>query len=95
MQQFRDDPEHAKLLEAARLAAHAAHDIASPVLVSALSYLQPVSANLSLPLDIRDRVRQAAVRVAEAAVHLECLPAIFEAEQADRPTDGQIGPPVE
>jgi len=82
MQPIRDDPARAQLLKDARLAAQVAHAIASPALSSALSYLELVSANDALPDELRSRSREAALRVAEAAVHLECLPDLIVFEEA-------------
>ncbi len=73
-----DDPARAQLLKDARLAAQVAHAVASPALVSALSYLELVADNLLLPDALRGRAREAALRVAEAAVHLEYLPEIID-----------------
>jgi hypothetical protein len=74
------DPERAELLEAARVAAQTAHEIAIPPLVSALGYLASLADNSLLPEEICQRARQATLRVVEAAVHLECLPDVFNAE---------------
>ncbi len=76
MQPNREDSGRAQLLQRALLAAQAAQAVASPSLASALAYLGLVSSNLSLPDELRTRAREAALRVAEAAVHLECLPEI-------------------
>jgi hypothetical protein len=73
MQPLRDDPARVQLLKDARLAAQGAHAVASPALASALSYLELVTDNESLPDGLRARAREAALRVADAAVHLECL----------------------
>jgi hypothetical protein len=73
------DPDRTQVLETARLAARTAHEIASPPLVSALGYLASLSDNSLLPVELRSRAKQAALRVAEAAVHLECLPEVFNA----------------
>jgi hypothetical protein len=78
MQPSRDDPARAQLLKDARTAAQVANAVASPALASALGYLELVSGNLLLPDELRIRAREAALRVAEAAVHLECLPDIIE-----------------
>jgi hypothetical protein len=76
---FADEPDPTQLLETARLAARTAHEIASPPLVSALSYLASLSDNSLLPVELRYKAKQAALRVAEAAVHLEYLPEVFNA----------------
>ena len=78
---YRDDPARAELLHGARLAAQVAHAVASPALASALSYLELVADNVLLPDTLRARAREAALRVAEAAVHLEYLPQIIEFEE--------------
>ena len=78
MQPSRDDPARTQLLRDARTAAQVAHAIASPALASALGYLELVADNLLLPDELRIRAREAALRVAEAAVHLECLPDVIE-----------------
>lgn len=78
MQASRDDPARMQLLKDARLATQVAHAVASPALLSALSYLELVSGNSLLPDDLRSRAREAAIRVAEAAVHLECLPDVVD-----------------
>jgi len=83
MQPIRDDPTRTQLLKDARLAARVAQAVAHPALESALSYLELVSGNALLPDELRSRAREAALRVAEAAVHLECLPEMIEFE--DRP----------
>jgi hypothetical protein len=72
-----DDTDPAQVLETARVAARTAHDIASPPLISALSYLASLSDNALLPIELRYTAKQAALRVAEAAVHLEYLPEVF------------------
>jgi hypothetical protein len=72
-----DDADPAQLLETARVAARTAHEIASRPLVSALSYLASLSNNSLLPIELRYTARQAALRVAEAAVHLAYLPEVF------------------
>src|ERR1700730_11925250 len=71
-------PARSQLLRDARLAAQVAHTVASPALASALGYLELVAWNTSLPDEVRARAREAALRLAEAAVHLECLPDIVE-----------------
>jgi hypothetical protein len=55
--------------------------VASPALASALSYLELVSDNVLLPDTLRGRAREAALRVAEAAVHLEYLPDIIDDQE--------------
>jgi hypothetical protein len=77
----RDDPARARLLHDARLAAQVALAVASPALTSALDYLELVVDNVLLPETLRGRAREAALRVAEAAVHLECLPDIIGYEE--------------
>ena len=74
-----DDPDRTQVLETARLAARTAHEIASPPLVSALGYLASLSDNSLLPVELRYKAKQAALRVAEAAGHLEYLPEVFNA----------------
>src|SRR5712692_911535 len=74
-----DDPDRTQVLETARLAARTAHEIASPPLVSALGYLASLSDNSLLPVELRYKAKQAALRVAEAAVHLEYMPEVFNA----------------
>ena len=86
MQPNRDDPARAQLLKDARLAAQVAHAVASPALASALSYLELVSDNVLLPDMLRGRAREAALRVAEAAVHLECLPDIIDFQELEART---------
>ena len=76
-----DDPERARLFHDARLAAQVAHAMASPALTSALSYLELVVDNVLLPDTLRRRAREAALRLAEAAVHLESLPDIIGYEE--------------
>jgi hypothetical protein len=73
MHTVRDDLPREQLLNA-RLAVQAAHAVAAPSLVSALEFLQSVSANIVLPDELRAEARVAAIRVAEAAMHLETLP---------------------
>jgi hypothetical protein len=75
-----DDPERAQVFESARLTARTAHEIASPPLVTALGYLSSLSNNTLLPVELRYRAKQAALRVAEAVIQLECLPDVFNAE---------------
>ena len=79
--QLADDAERKHVLESARLAARTAHEIASPPLVAALGYLTSLSNNSLLPVELRYRAKQAALRVAEAVVQLECLPEAFIAEE--------------
>src|ERR1700681_206212 len=81
--EFADDQDRTHVLENARLAARTAHEIAGPPLVSALGYLASLSDNSLLPVELRYRAKQAALRMAEAAVHLECLPEIFNAEHGE------------
>jgi hypothetical protein len=76
-----DDPARARLLNDARLAAQVAHAVASPALTSALSYLELVADNVLLPDALRGRAREAALRVAEAAVHLEFLPEVIDLQE--------------
>jgi hypothetical protein len=76
-----DDPARAQLLKDARLAAQVAHAVASPALASALSYLEIVADNTLLPDTLRGRAREAALRVAEAAMHLEFLPEVVDFQQ--------------
>jgi hypothetical protein len=71
------------LLHDARLAAQVAQALASPALASALAYLKLVADNMLLPDTLRGRAREAALRVAEAAVHLEYLPEIIDIEERD------------
>jgi hypothetical protein len=71
------------LLHDARLAAQVAQALASPALASALTYLKLVADNMLLPDTLRGRAREAALRVAEAAVHLEYLPEIIDIEERD------------
>ena len=78
MQPSRDDPARTQLLRDARTAAQVANAIASPALASALGYLELLADNLLLPDELRIRAREAALQVAEAAVHLECLPELIE-----------------
>lgn len=86
MQPFPDNQARQQLLKDARLAAEVAHAIASPALASALGYLELMSGNSFLPDQLRDRAREAALRVAEAAVHLEYLPDVVElTEQPQTP----------
>ena len=80
--ELANDPERAQVLESARLAVRTAHEIASPPLVAALGYLATLSDNSLLPLDLRYKAKEAALRVAEAAVHLDCLPEVFNDEAA-------------
>ena len=87
VQPNRDDPALAHLLREARLAAQVAHAVASPALTSALSYLELVADNVLLPDALRGRAREAALRVAEAAVHLEYLPDVIELEEGSRLSD--------
>lgn len=82
-QPLQDHPAQTQLLKDARLAAQVAQSIASPGLASALGYLELVSDNAMLPDTVRSRAREAALRVAEAAVHLECLPDIIEFEEPE------------
>jgi hypothetical protein len=84
MPPFRDDPAREQLLNA-RVAAQAARAVASPSLASALGYLELVSDNLLLPDQLRASAREAALRVAEAAMHLDCLP--------DTVNFKELGPP--
>jgi hypothetical protein len=72
MQTFREDLPRAQLLSA-RLAVQAAHEVASPALVAALEELESVSGNPSLPDALRAEAREAGIRVAQAAMHLESL----------------------
>ncbi len=74
-----DAPDGTQVLETARRAARTAHEIASPPLVSALGYLASLSDNSLLPVELRYKAKQAALHVAEAAVHLEYLPEVFNA----------------
>ncbi len=83
MQPFRHDPARTQLLKDARLAAQVAQAVASPALASALSYLELVSGNVLLPDELRARAREAALRVAEAAVHLECLPDVIQFKEME------------
>jgi hypothetical protein len=83
MQPLRENPARAQQLKDARLATQVAHTVASPALASALGYLELVSGNVLLPDEIRTRAREAALRVAEAAVHLECLPDCIEFREMD------------
>lgn len=76
--ELAEDPDRTRVLEAARLAACTAYEIASPPMVTALGYLASLSDNSLLPVELRYRAKQAALRVAEAAVHLECLPEVFD-----------------
>ena len=78
--ELADDPDRTQVLESARLAARTAHEIASPPLVTALGYLSSLSNNALLPVELRYRAKQAALRVAEAVIQLECLPDVFNAE---------------
>jgi len=78
MQQNRESPARTQLLRDARTAAQVAHAVAGPALASALGYLQLMSDNGLLPDELRAKAREAALRVAEAAVHLECLPDVIE-----------------
>jgi hypothetical protein len=71
------------VLKDARLAAQVAHAVASPALTSALSYLELVADNALLSDTLRGRAREAALRVAEAAVHLEYLPEVIDFEKGD------------
>ena len=66
------------------MAAQVAHAMASPALTSALSYPELVADNSLLPDALRGRAREAALRVAEAAVHLEYLPEVIELEEGRR-----------
>jgi hypothetical protein len=77
--ELADDPDATQVLETARLAARTAHEIASPPLVSALGYLASLCDNSLLPVELRYKAKQAALRVAEAAVHLEYLPEVLDA----------------
>jgi hypothetical protein len=81
LQPNRDNPARAQRLHDARLAAQVAHAVASPALASALSYLELVAGNVLLPDTLRGRARVAALRVAEAAMHLEYLPEVIEFEE--------------
>ena len=83
MQPTRDDPARAQLLKDAHLAAQVAHAVASPGLTSALGYLELLSENVLLPDELRARAREAALRVAEAAVHLDCLPDMVEFKELE------------
>jgi hypothetical protein len=83
VQPNRDDPTRAQVLKDARLAAQVAHAVASPALTSALSYLELVADNALLSATLRGRAREAALRVAEAAVHLEYLPEVIDFEKGD------------
>jgi hypothetical protein len=85
VQAFGDDPVSTQLLKDARLAAQVAHSVASPGLASALGYLELLSGNPELPDEVRARAREAALRVAEAAVHLECLPDIINFDEPGSP----------
>jgi hypothetical protein len=78
LQPIGDDLAQVQLLKDARLAAQVAHAVASPALASALTYLELVADNALLPDPLRRRAREAALRVAEAAVHLEFLPEIID-----------------
>jgi hypothetical protein len=80
---FAHDPDRTTVMENARLAARTAHEIAGPPLVSALGYLASLSDNSLLPVELRYRAKQAALRMAEAAIHLECLPEVFNAEHGE------------
>jgi hypothetical protein len=91
MQPSTDDPLHTQLLRDARTAAQVANAVASPALASALGYLELVADNLLLPDGLRIRAREAALRVAEAAVHLECLPDVIELKEIDTPTAADNG----
>ena len=91
MQPSSDDPAHAQLLKDARTAVQVANAVASPALASALGYLELVANNLLLPDELRIRAREAALRVAEAAVHLECLPDIVEFTELEMPTPAANG----
>ena len=82
VQPFTDDLVSTQLLKDARLAAQVAHSLAGPGLVSALSYLELLSSNAELPDELRARAREAALRVAEAAVHLECLPDLINFQES-------------
>jgi hypothetical protein len=73
-----EDSARTQSLTDARLAAAVAHSVASPALTAALNYLELLIDNVQLPDELRARAREAALRVAEAAVHLECLPEAFE-----------------
>jgi len=83
MQPNRHDPTRGQVLRDARLAAQVAHAVASPALTSALSYLELVADNVLLPDALRGRAREAALRVAEAAVHLEYLPEVIDFEKGE------------
>ncbi len=83
LQPNHDDPGRARSLHDARLAAQVAQALASPALASALTYLKLVADNMLLPDTLRVRAREAALRVAEAAVHLEYLPEIIDIEERD------------
>ena len=65
-----------QVLKDAHRAVQVAHAVASPALTSALGYLELVADNPLLPDEVRAGAREAALRLAEAAVHLECLPEI-------------------
>ena len=78
------DPERTHVMEIARNAARAAHEIASPPMVVALGYLASLSDNPLLPLELRDRAKEAALRVAEAALHLDYLPEVFGVEDVSQ-----------
>ncbi len=91
MQPSSDDPAHAQLLKDARTAAQSANAVGSPALASALGYLELVVDNLLLPDQLRIRAREAALRVAEAAVHLECLPDIVEFTELETPAPAVNG----
>jgi hypothetical protein len=88
--QLVDDPECAQVFESARLAARTAHEIASPPLVSALGYLASLSDDSLLPVELRYRAKQAALRVAEVAVQLECLPEAFNPMTSSPSLPGQV-----
>jgi hypothetical protein len=87
---FATDPERTHAFETARDAARAAHDVASPPMVMALGYLASLSDNSLLPVELRYRAREAALRVAEAALHLDYLPEIFNVEDGDRMPDRDV-----
>jgi hypothetical protein len=81
---FASDPERSHVLEIARNTARAAHEIASPPMVVALRYLASLSDNSLLPPELRERAKEAALRVAEAALHLDYLPEVFGAADVNQ-----------
>ena len=85
MHSFRDDPSHSLTLASVRLAVHAAYEISSLPLSGALRYLEMVRAVPLLSDELRERTRETALRVAEAAVHLECLRDLFEMDDRKLP----------